>query len=263
MRIKWNQSAAGGLFLLALCMALPAEIAISITPMRVDYKFKPGQTINDILAVSNTGDQAVRVKINIQNWKLSMQGSPVFSPLADDPYSCGRWIQINPVDFRLAAGQTRSIRYAITIPPQVELKSYRSAIMCEIIPDTKPGEPKKVQIKTQIAMVVYGTVGETVPQCEITGLQAEKGKEMIDFVLLLKNRGMVHFRTKGSITLEDGQGKTVAKLDLPDVPALPESEREIRVPYEKALPKGTYKITAVLDIGKKELYGAEATFTIE
>lgn len=263
MRIKRNQLAVASTFIMALCMGLPAEIAISITPMRIDYKFQPGKTINDILAVSNTGDQAVRVKVNIQNWQLNLQGSPVFSPLADHPYSCGRWIQINPVDFRLAAGQTRSIRYAITVPQQVEEKSYRSAIMCEIIPDTKPGEPKKVQIKTQIAMVVYGIVGDSEPQCEITGLQAQKDKEKLDFVLQLKNTSGVHFRTKGSITLEDMQGKQIAKLELPDVPALPESERVVRVPYEKTLPKGQYKIVAVLDIGRKELYGAEATFIIE
>ena len=50
---------------------------------------------------------------------------------------------------------------------------------------------------------------------------------------------------------------------MPDVPVLQESEREIKISYDKPIPKGKYTALAVVDIGKKELIGSETTFEME
>ena len=52
-------------------------------------------------------------------------------------------------------------------------------------------------------------------------------------------------------------------MEIPDVPVLPESERDIPVNYEKPIPSGKYSAIAVVDIGKKELIGAETVFSIK
>jgi len=249
--------------LLAVLMSVSAEIAISITPMRVDLKFVPGATINDTLTVSNTGDQPVRIKVSIQDWELTFQGTPVFaSPQPGTAFSCSRWIQINPVDFRLGAGQNRTIRYAIAVPETAAMQGYRSAVICEIIPDVKPGEKKKVQIKGQIAMIVYGTAGKPQPVCEVVDLKTESKAGKTDFVLIMKNKGPVQFRSGGQIEVRDAGNHKVAEVTIPDVPALPESEREIRIPFEKQLPMGEYRLIAMIDIGTKEMVGAEAKWII-
>ena len=97
---------------------------------------------------------------------------------------------------------------------------------------------------------------------DFTILDAMK-KEGIDFILALQNTGRVHYRTKGSITVETSSGDKVFEVELPDVPVLPGSEREVKVRYDKPISQGTYKALAIVDIGKKDLIGSETTFSVE
>ena len=125
----------------------------------------------------------------------------------------------------------------------------------------KPGEKaKRVYLKGRIAAIVYEVVGKPVPQGHANSLRVDLKKEGMDFILALQNTGKVHFRTKGSITVKDSNGSNAFEVDIPDIPVLPESEREVKVSHDKPIPKGEYTATAVVDIGKKELIGAETTF---
>jgi hypothetical protein len=105
-------------------------------------------------------------------------------------------------------------------------------------------------------------VGKTTPQGHANSLKAELQQKGVGFTLSLQNTGKVHYRTKGLITVKDSNGNKAFEVGLPDVPVLPESEREIKVTYEKPIPKGEYSALAVVDIGKKELIGAEAMFSV-
>ncbi len=137
-------------------------------------------------------------------------------------------------------------------------------VIFETVPDVTPGEKiKRVFLKGRIVTILYELVGKPIPEGHTNGLKVELKKEGIDFILALQNTGKVHFRTKGSITVKDSDGKKAFEVDIPDVPVLPESEREVKVSYDKSIPKGKYTALAVVDIGKKELIGAETTFKIE
>jgi P pilus assembly chaperone PapD len=241
-----------------------AEVSISVSPIRVEHLVKQGEKGTDMISVINDGTAPTRLRVSIEDWALTKDGNPMFMKAENSRYSCAEWIRINPVDFRLAPGQTREVRYTITVPQGVEDGGYRAAIIFETVPDVTPGEKvKRVFLRGRIVTIVYELVGKPTPEGHSKGLRVELKKEGVDLIVALQNTGKVHYRTKGSITVKDADGKKAFEVDMPDVPVLPESEREVKVSYDKTIPKGKYTATAVMDIGKKELIGAEATFEIE
>ena len=241
-----------------------AEVSISVSPIRVEHLVKQGEKGTDMISVTNDGTAPTRLRVSIEDWALTRDGNPMFMKAENSRYSCAEWIRINPVDFRLAPGQTREVRYTIAVPQGVEDGGYRAAIIFETVPDVTPGEKvKRVFLRGRIVTILYELVGKPTPEGHSKGLRVELKKEGVDLIVALQNTGKVHYRTKGSITVKDSDGKKAFEVDMPDVPVLPESEREVKVSYDKTIPKGKYTATAVMDIGKKELIGAETTFEIE
>ena len=250
--------------ILAPGLLFSAEVSISVSPIRVEHLVKQSEKGTDTISVTNDGTAPARLKVSIEDWALTREGNPMFMKVGKNPYSCADWIRINPVDFRINPGQTREVRYTVAVPERVEEAGYRVAIIFETVPDVTPGEKaKRVYLKGRIATIVYEVVGKPVPQGHANSLKADLKKEGMDCILVLQNTGKVHFRTKGSITVKDSNGSKAFEVELPDVPVLPESEREIKVSYDKSIPKGKYTATAVVDIGRKELIGAETSFDIE
>jgi P pilus assembly chaperone PapD len=218
----------------------------------------------DMISVTNDGTASTRLKVSIEDWALTKDGNPTFKKVEGNPYSCAEWIRINPVDFRISPGQTKEVRYTVSVPQGIEDGGYRAAIIFETVPDVTPGEKmKRVFLRGRIVTILYEVVGKPIPQGHANSLKTERKKGGIDFILSLQNTGKVHYRLKGGITVKDEKGEKAFEVEIPDVPVLPESEREIRVSYEKPIPQGKYSAIAVVDIGKKELIGAETIFSIK
>jgi P pilus assembly chaperone PapD len=246
------------------CVSFPAEVSISVSPIRVEHLVKGGEKGTDMISVTNDGTAPTRLRVSIEDWTLTKDGNPTFLKTGNNPFSCASWIRINPVDFRISPGQTRDVRYTITVPQGIEDGGYRVAVVFETVPDVSPGEKiKRVFLRGRIATILYEVVGKPVPEGHASDLKAEPKKEGVDFTLVLQNSGKVHYRTKGSITVKDESGGKVFEIEVPDVPVLQGSERDIKVTYDKPIPKGKYTAVAVVDIGRKELIGSETTFVIE
>ena len=239
-------------------------VSISVSPIRVEHLVKPGEKGTDMISVTNDGTDGTRLKVTIEDWKLTKDENPTFVKVGSDPYSCAEWIRINPVDFRIGPSQTREVRYTVSVPPEIQEGGYRAAIIFETVPDVTPGQKvKRVLLKGRIVTMVYEVVGKPSIEGHASGLKAEPKKDGVDFVLTLQNTGKVHYRTKGTFTVRDASDQKAFEVDIPDVPVLPGSDRDIRIRHDKPIPKGKYSALAVVDIGKTELIGAETTFTIE
>ena len=246
------------------CLLYSSGVSISVSPIRVEHLVKPGEKGTDMISVTNDGTDPTRIKVSIEDWKLTKEGNPAFMKVGGNPYSCAEWIRINPVDFRIAPGQTREVRYTVTVPSEVQEGGYRGAIIFETVPDVTPGEKmKRVLLKGRIVTIVYEVVGNPPVLGHAAGLKAEPKKQGVDFVLTLQNTGKVHYRTKGTLTVKDAADQKAFEVEIPDAPVLPDSNREIRITYDKSIPKGKYSALAVVDIGMKELVGAETGFTID
>ncbi|MBT0653283.1 hypothetical protein [Geomobilimonas luticola] len=253
-------------FLVLVAFPLPAlaEISFSVSPIRVELSGESGGTHTDALEVRNEGNEKVRIKVSMQDWYLSEEGTPIFQKGGTQPRSCVGWMKINPVDFLLQAGEKKVVRYSVAIPPGIKEGGYWGAFIFETVPQVEPGQKTKaVAIKGNIGSIVYVVVGKPVPVGDIIDMSYDAGGKGRKILTKIKNNGTVHFRVKGSIKVNDPAGKTVQTVELPDVPVLADYSRTIPATLDDKLPAGSYTAVATIDIGDKSVLAGELPFVVK
>ena len=81
------------------------------------------------------------------------------------------------------------------------------------------------------------------------------------FNLALTNSGTAFYRIKKSrIILKNSQGQEVSRIEVPDIPVLPGSSRNLEFSKDLTLPAGEYLAEAVLDVGRSALLGSKKNF---
>lgn len=215
----------------------------------------------------NEGDQPVRIHARIDDWYLTKDGTPQFKLADTSEFSCTSWVRLNPADQELAPHGTGTVRFTTTAPANSPEAGYRCAIMFDFLPpggDLK-GKGRDVVFQSRIATLVYVTIGSPVPSVELTNLQTRTGAgKRLEIVASLANKGNVHVRLKGKASILTLAGDHVRDIELPNVPVLPKSDRDVAIPVEgEPLPGGQYKVEVRIDIGQPELIVGETALTVE
>ena len=255
----------------ALALAIPtaarAQMSIEATPLRVEIQAQPGSSHTQAVTITNPGTEMVRVRTTLSDWYLSRDGAPQFeAPVPERPFAASDWIRFAPPEFTLEAGMKGIVRFTITVPPGVEPGGYRTGLLFELVPAAaEPIKGRQVVLKSRIATLIYVHVGEPPAAIELTDLQVRGAGDQTQVVAGLKNRSRRTVRTKGNLIFYDGSGTAVVQVPLPDVPVLPESERDLAIPATdpaRPLPSGQYRVELKLDVGMPALLVGETTLKV-
>jgi P pilus assembly chaperone PapD len=242
-----------------------AEMSFMVSPLRVEHQVKAGANETNVIQVANTGSEPTRVAVHMEDWTMDRKGDVRFSPAGGDPASCMGWIQLNPVDFRLDPGQTRQVRYSLTVPADAGEGGYRAAIILEGMPRQEEGPAKKrMGLRGRIVVMAYATIGNPEIKAEFQDFQVTALNKGVSFKLTFANQGNVHFRIKKSwIVVKNTKGEDVGRVEVPDIPVLQGAIRELEFKKEDlALPKGNYVAEAILDVGKEDFLGRKSSFSV-
>ena len=259
--------------LAAASLASPARaqgpVSVEVSPLRVEVKAAPAGTYTQAITITNTGKEAVRVRASIRDWHLSQEGAPQFNePQEGRAYSASGWIRVAPPEVVIQPTMEGTVRFSLAVPQATEPGGYRTGIMFELAPAA--GEPvtrrREVTVKSQIATLIYVNVGEPRAAVDLIDLRNRVTPEQTLILATVKSTGRRTVRTKGTVTVF-GQGNTVVRqVPVPDVPVLPESERDIAIVVAdstlKALPPGEYRIEVKIDVGLPALIIGETTLKV-
>lgn len=245
-----------------------AQLAVEVSPLRVELQTAPGGTTTQAVTLDNSGKEAVRVRARITDWGLTRDGTPQFEGVPEGgPFSATAWVRVAPPELILEPGKPGIIRFSLAVPADASPAGYRSAILFEFLPVA--GDPvarkREVQFRSRVATLIYVQVGQVAPNVELTDLAVRPGKEETLVIAVLKNISMRGIRTKGTLTIFDSSGKTAREVMVPDVPLLPESEREVAITAfeaSKPLPAGEYRLEVKIDVGMPALIVGETTFKV-
>jgi P pilus assembly chaperone PapD len=258
------------LAILLLAAPAAAQVSVEVSPLRVELKAAPGAATTQSITINNTGKDAVRVRSVVSDWYLSRDGSPQFAEATDTRYSATSWVRVAPPEIVVPAGTEVIVRFTLAVPADAGPAGYRTGILFEFGPPEGPAAPKarEVQIRSRIATLIYANVGEPPATVELTDLQPRVTKgQPAKIVAVLKNTGKRTVRTRGTLTLYDKAGTTVSQTLVPDVPLLPESEREVATdainPDKGTLPAGEYRVEIKIDVGMTALIVGETTFKVQ
>jgi hypothetical protein len=242
-------------------------MSIEATPLRVEMQAQAGSSSTQAVTITNPGQEMVRIRATLADWYLSRDGAPQFdAPAPDRPFAASDWVRFAPPEFTLEPGMKGIVRFTVTVPAGAEPGGYRTGILFELVPATPdPARGPQVVLKSRIATLVYVQVGQPSAAIELTNLEIRGEGDQSQVVAGLKNRGRRTVRTKGNLIVYDGTGTAVAQIPLPDVPVLPESERDLAVnPNDPArpLPSGQYRVELKLDVGMPALLVGETTLKV-
>jgi P pilus assembly chaperone PapD len=258
------------LAILLLAAPAAAQVSVEVSPLRIELKAAPGAATTQSITVTNSGKDAVRVRSTISDWYLSRDGSPQFVEATDKRYSATSWVRVAPPEIVVPAGTEVIVRFTLAVPADASPAGYRTGILFEFGPPDGPGvaKPREVQVRSRIATLIYANVGEPRAAVELTDLQPRTTPgQPAQIVAVLKNTGMRTVRTRGTLTLYDKAGTAVSQTPVPDVPVLPESEREVAAaainPDKGSLPPGEYRVEIKIDVGMAALIVGETTFKVQ
>ncbi len=257
------------LHLAAIPASAQGPVSVEVSPLRVELKAAAGAAHTQAITITNSGKEAVRVRASVRDWHLSKEGAPQFSePEEARAYSASGWIRMAPPELVVQPAMEGTVRFSISVPQGTEPGGYRTGIMFELAPAA--GEPvtrrREVTVKSQIATLIYINVGEPPAAVDLVDLRSRVTPEQTMILATLKSTGRRTVRTKGTVTVFGAGNAVVRQVPMPDVPVLPESERDVAIVIAdatlKSLPAGEYRIEVKIDVGLPALLIGETTLKV-
>ncbi len=213
------------LFLL-LILVLPLEglANISISPLRFEFSVEPGETIQDIVRVSNRADEAITLYTSKEDFiAWDETGNPQFVDRSDLPnpdYALSRWISSSQENITLGPGETREISFSIDIPEDAEPGWHYWALFFS--PGAWDGQ---VAVVSRLGTLMLVDVDwEVEIDWQLTSFDVWREIEWdffeqkhfdsfpIDFKTRFENKGNVHIQPTGRIEIIDEDGNQLEDI---------------------------------------------------
>lgn len=247
-----------------------AQVSVEVSPLRIELTAGPESTTTQAITVANAGGEAVRVRAIATDWDLSRDGAPQFEGAVEGgPYSATSWIRVAPPEQVLDPGKEATVRFSLSVPATIQPGGYRTGVLFEFGPAAANpvGRGRQVMFKSRIATLIYVNVGQPTMVAELTDLTVRTLGKQTQVVATVKNASRRYVRTRGNVILMDQSGHSVRELPVPDVPLLPESEREVSITVidaDKPVPiePGDYRVEVRMDVGLPALLVGETTLKV-
>jgi len=247
-----------------------AQMSVEVSPLRVELTAGPGSTTTQAITVANAGSEPVRVRSIATDWDLSRDGAPQFEGVAEGgPYSATSWIRVAPPEQVIDPGKEATVRFSLSVPAAIQPGGYRTGVLFEFGSATvnPVARGRQVMFKSRIATLIYVSIGQPTMSAELTDLAVRTLGKQTHVVATVKNSSRRYVRTRGNLILLDQSGRNVREFPVPDVPLLPESEREVSITVidpEKpvAIEPGDYRVEVRLDVGLPALLVGETTLKV-
>jgi hypothetical protein len=216
---------------------------IGVSPSRMVLALPPGSSNTGTATVLTTASYAQLVKVAVSDWTLSVSGELEFLPTSAVRYSASDWVLPEAEDISLAPGESREIRLEITVPEDAE-GTHHTMVFFAVEPPVTSTPGVGVVTTTRVGLTVYITVAGT----------ERAGSELVDLfqaddrtiTAVILNTGNTVMRLGGEIQLRDESGEVRHTLEVPDVPVLRESERELTFDLPDDVEPGFYVALALI-----------------
>jgi len=231
---------------------------ISFSPTRIFFKGNPGETLSEVITVSNSGKSTYEFIVHLQDWKRDSLGNKVYAPMGTLPASNAKNIRLSETAIKLAPGEKRNFEVGITIPQEKE-QGFGNCMLFFTQTNAQVTEPKgKAGIGVKMSLefgIQLFSIADGLKNGDLNFLAFDyhpadvSGKGHGRLAVKFENTGEIN--KDGFLRFELTHKTTGAEIKAKPIPItiMPADFQWIYYLMPETLPEGEYLVVAILDAG--------------
>ncbi|MDI6799149.1 MAG: hypothetical protein QMD53_00450 [Actinomycetota bacterium] len=140
--------------------SLAQEINIGVTPSKLDFEIRAGDSYTTKIRVSNNSDLTSHVIAYAGDYSVSQTNVYKFFDAGEMEASNAKWITITPNDFHIPPGGVQEVTLTLKAPMGILYGTHHSAVFFETKLDPIQGEKGMVGQVARIGTAVVSAVGD-------------------------------------------------------------------------------------------------------
>lgn len=250
-----------GLIFSTQVKAVDDSTGLIISPPLKENSANPGDSLSDVIKITNPTDSTLEVAITVQDFKAQgEEGAQIFIDPGENitGFSMASWIEVEK-NFTLKSQETKEIEYSVKVPDNAEAGGHYGVIFftpSKTSSDVLEGSGAVVVPKVG-SLILVNVSGNVVYSAEIEEFSTAKSiylnnKNIIDFISRVQNTGTSHIKPQGNIVVKNSLGNTVTTLAVNEKSGniLPDSIRKFENEWDKKYGFGYYKAELALTYGE-------------
>ncbi len=234
------------------------DISMRISPTYITTEVRDGDFIGPI-TVSNTGTLPLDIQGFIKEGGHDENGIPIFSGAGSQTFSKGIFLTLEPAEFRLMQGESKSIKVRAHVAPGFSGGAYPVILFRGRLTERK--NETALHASSQVGVLTLITVEsdrkeeqlETASSVTAIAVSQDPSDDSIVVSAICENQGDIHTDFSGTATMKYCDGQLGSQIQLAPVVCLPGCKRIVTGRFKPSkISKGIY-IAEVLVTAKGKI----------
>lgn len=252
-------------FLISIAAGATA-FSLNVDPSSLLLSAGPNESVSGTIILDNKGDEEITVRAYAEDWTFMPDRSKSFRKPGSVKNSCSKWLTLYPGNFKLAAGESKQVKYTLTVPQDAS-GGYYSVIFFE----TQKDDPETMKtanviIAGRIGTIVYldtkGNSEKKISASDFNISRSVPGKPMY-FKVKVKNEGNTFAAPSGNIIIVDDLTNLLARIDISKQYILQGESLVLEQKWISNLAAGQYDVILTLDYGGENPVSLKKRITVK
>ncbi len=242
-----------------LCTWNCSAQGISISPSRIFFKGLPGETVQEVITLTNNSSISFNFITALKDWHRDSIGRKVYDAPGDVEHSNSRWIRLSESTINLNPNETKRIVVSMTVPKDAGARGLTNSMLffTQMKEQTKLSKEKKqlgVNVLLEVGVQIYHVPPGLTPgeldfvAFEDQGIIKLETDSVRRVALKVKNTGEINKDAHVRFELTNVQTGAEIPVKTTAIAMLPHAQQWIYVDLPISL-KGKHLGVAILDAG--------------
>ncbi len=238
-RFSW----AFGLIIISVIIGV-ATIGAStmVEPGRFIFTAKPNGRITDVIHVRNEGTKTAEVSATVYDWSLDAQDKLITYQFGTRKDTLNGLIKFNPRRFKIAPGETQTVRFTITAPSDDTVGERKGIVFFEE-ESALSQQGLNAKVLTEVGSTIYLANAPVRLKLRLASVEVKflaDGKPILH--IIAGNEGSSHARFRVDYKVINEKGALVNTGQTSEAVILPEFKKDIIFPLEGKYAPGKYNL---------------------
>ncbi len=228
--------------------AASADVTLGISPMKLEYRLKPGDSTTETVKAFNPGSAGLHVTTLISDYQVDTRGVPQFDSRDKDPFAAANWMEVSPSEFNLTPGETKLVQIQVKVPKDAAPGGHYGAVLFQFGGGTSTGTG--VGVSGRIAAINLITVPGAVKRAgalQQVSIPFLSSGYPVPISLSVANSGNIHLPLDGNIDVSNWLGGKVDSIPIPEGYVFPNSTKNLYLTMNGGSMFGFYRADVIFN----------------